>query len=75
MWGYYWDVSWHIDRGRDPGAFANPAHWFIIIGLDGIAFGALLAVILGDDRSPSSVRLTERWSVPVGARAALGVRP
>src|SRR4051794_17782272 len=18
VWGYYWDVSWHIDRGRDP---------------------------------------------------------
>jgi hypothetical protein len=67
VWGYYWDVSWHIDRGRDPGAFANPAHWFIIIGLDGIAFGALLAMILGDDRSPASVRLTRSWSVPVGA--------
>jgi hypothetical protein len=67
VWGYYWDVSWHIDRGRDPGAFANPAHWFIILGLDGIAFGGLLALILGDDRSPSSVRLTRRWSVPVGA--------
>jgi hypothetical protein len=67
VWGYYWDVSWHIDRGRDPGAFANPAHWFIIIGLDGIAFGALLAVILGDDRSSSSVRITSRWSAPVGA--------
>ncbi len=67
VWGYYWDVSWHIDRGRDPGAFANPAHWFIIIGLDGIAFGALLAMILGDDRSPSAVRLTRSWSVPVGA--------
>ena len=67
VWGYYWDVSWHIDRGRDEGAFANPAHWFIIIGLDGIAFGALLSVILGDDRSPSSVRLTRNWSVPVGS--------
>jgi hypothetical protein len=67
VWGYYWDVSWHIDRGRDPGAFANPAHWFIIVGLDGIAFGGLLALILGDDRSPSAVRITRRWSVPVGA--------
>jgi hypothetical protein len=66
VWGYYWDVSWHIDRGRDPGAFANPAHWFIILGLDGIAFGGLLALIFGDDRSPSAVRLTQRWSVPVG---------
>ena len=67
VWGYYWDVSWHIDRGRDPGAFANPAHWFIIIGLDLVVFGALLSVILGDDRSPSSVKLTERWSVPAGS--------
>src|SRR5436190_23805370 len=34
--GFYWDVSWHIDRGRDPGPLANPAHWLIIIGLAGI---------------------------------------
>ena len=67
VWGYYWDVSWHIDRGRDPGAFANPAHWFIIIGLDLVVFGALLSVILGDDRSPASVRLTDRWSIPAGS--------
>ena len=74
VWGYYWDVSWHIDRGRDPGAFANPAHWFIILGLDGIAFGGLLALILGDGRSPSAVRLTRSWSVPVGAVLLVGVR-
>jgi hypothetical protein len=67
VWGYYWDVSWHIDRGRDPGAFANPAHWFIIFGLGGIAFAGALALILGDDRSPSSVRITSQWSVPAGA--------
>ena len=67
VWGYYWDVSWHIDRGRDPGAFANPAHWFIIVGLDLVVFGSLLSVILGDDRSPASVRLTERWSIPAGS--------
>ncbi len=66
VWGYYWDVSWHIDQGRDEGAFANPAHWFIIIGLDGIAFAAILAMVLGDDRSPSAVRLTKSWKVPVG---------
>ncbi|MGH9136357.1 MAG: hypothetical protein ACRD0G_04825 [Acidimicrobiales bacterium] len=66
VWGYYWDVSWHIDRGRDPGAFANPAHWFIIIGLDGIAFAGLLSLILGDKRSRTAVRITDRWHVPVG---------
>src|SRR5438105_3486119 len=45
--GYYWDVSWHIDRGRDPGPFANPAHWFIIIRLAGIAFAGVLALAPG----------------------------
>src|SRR4051812_14204093 len=23
--GFYWDVATHIDNGRDPGPFANPA--------------------------------------------------
>jgi hypothetical protein len=66
VFGYYWDVSWHIDRGRDPGAFANPAHWFIIAGLSGIAFSGLLAMTLGDDRSPYAVRIRPHWPVPVG---------
>ncbi|MCU1454268.1 MAG: hypothetical protein JWN46_2414 [Acidimicrobiales bacterium] len=66
VFGYYWDVSWHIDRGRDPGAFANPAHWFIIIGLDGIAFAGLLALLLGDRRSPYAVRIRGDWYTPVG---------
>jgi hypothetical protein len=66
VWGYYWDVSIHIDQGRDSGAFGNPAHWFIIAGLDGIAFAGLLSLFLGDDRSASRVRLTDSWSVPVG---------
>jgi len=65
--GFYWDVSWHIDRGRDPGPFANPAHWFIIAGLAGIAFAGCLAVIIGNDKpTASSVSITKRWHVPVG---------
>ena len=63
--GYYWDVSWHIDRGRDAGAFANPAHWGIIIGLDGIAFAGILALILGDRKTSTSVQLRPGWDVPV----------
>ena len=39
--GFYWDVSWHIDRGRDPGPLANPAHYFIIFGLAGLALCAV----------------------------------
>lgn len=65
--GFYWDVSWHIDRGRDPGALANPAHWFIIVGLAGIALAGILSVVLGDERSTgSSLRFGREWNVPVG---------
>jgi hypothetical protein len=65
--GFYWDVSWHIDRGRDPGALANPAHWFIIIGLAGIALAGILSIVLGDERATgSSLRFGRDWNVPVG---------
>src|SRR5438309_8065409 len=65
--GFYWDVSWHIDRGRDPGALANPAHWFIIIGLAGVALAGILSLVLGDERTtPTSLRFGRRWNVPVG---------
>jgi len=65
--GFYWDVSWHIDRGRDPGALANPAHWFIIVGLAGIALAGILSVILGDEEATgSSIRFGRDWNVPVG---------
>src|SRR5438874_9020007 len=43
--GFYWDVSWHIDRGRDPGPFSNPAHFFIIFGLLGTALAGWMAVL------------------------------
>src|SRR5436190_11157884 len=28
LFGMYWDISLHIDNGRDPGPLANPAHYF-----------------------------------------------
>src|SRR5262249_10190147 len=67
VWGSYGAVPWPIDRGRAPGASAHPAHCFIFLGLDGIAFAAILAFFLGDDRSPSALRIPDRWSVPAGA--------
>ena len=39
VFGMYWDISLHIDQGRDPGPLANPAHYFILAGL----FGVLVA--------------------------------
>ena len=65
--GFYWDVATHIDNGRDEGPFANPAHWFILVGLGGMALSGMLAVIIGtDERQPTSVRIAPGWHIPVG---------
>src|SRR4029079_10091835 len=73
VFGFYWDVSTHIDNGRDPGPFANPAHYFILAGLAGIAVGGLPALLLGDDeRLPAGVQLSRSWRAPVGGLMLLG---
>ncbi|MDQ3877195.1 MAG: hypothetical protein M3290_02420 [Actinomycetota bacterium] len=67
VYGFYWDVATHIDSGRDPGPFANAAHYFIIVGLAGIAIAGYLALLIGADPSDEhALRISERWKVPVG---------
>jgi hypothetical protein len=69
--GFYWDVSWHIDRGRDPGPFANPAHWFIIVGLAGLAVAGLTSIALTTDPPRTAIRLRRGWDVPIGGALVL----
>jgi hypothetical protein len=67
LFGFIWDVSWHIGNGRDPGPLANPAHYFIIIGLFGIFVGGMLAIVIPFDKpGPAAVRITSNWYAPVG---------
>ena len=40
----YWDISLHIDDGRDPGPLANPAHYLILVGLFGVFAAGVLAM-------------------------------
>lgn len=55
--GFYWDVAWHIDHGRDVALF-TPPHVMILVGLGGLVAAAVLAVVFASlDR------------VDVGARA------
>ena len=66
--GFYWDVSLHIDNGRDPGPLANPSHYFILLGLFGIFAAGWLAMVLPKERpGPAPVKITRDWYVPVGA--------
>src|SRR4030081_2881690 len=54
LFGMYWDISLHIDDGRDPGPLANPAHYFILAGLFGIFIAGFLAIVPPKQRHSSS---------------------
>src|SRR6476661_2908201 len=65
--GMYWDISLHIDQGRDPGPLANPAHYLILFGLFGVFVSGFLAIIMGDDRGGSSmIKRASSWKIPIG---------
>lgn len=55
--GFYWDVAWHIDLGRDKELF-TPAHDMILIGLLLIPFAAGTAIVLATAaRAETKLRL------------------
>jgi hypothetical protein len=67
VFGMYWDISIHIDQGRDPGPLANAAHYFILAGLFGIFFAGLIAVHLPTEKpGRSGLRLPGGLQAPLG---------
>ena len=67
LFGFIWDVSRHIGDGRDPGPLANPAHYFILVGLFGISAAGMTAVVLPYEKpGRAAVRITRDWYAPVG---------
>jgi hypothetical protein len=67
LFGFIWDVSLHICKGRDPGPLANPAHYFILFGLFLLFIAGTLACVLPFDKpGPAAVRITRTWYAPVG---------
>jgi hypothetical protein len=67
LFGMYWDISLHIDNGRDPGPLANPAHYFILTGLFGIFTAGFVAMVLPRERpSAVAIRLGRDWWAPLG---------
>jgi hypothetical protein len=68
LFGMYWDIALHIDIGRDEGPLANPAHYFILVGLFGIFTGGFLATVLPVGKpSDTAVRIGRDWYAPLGA--------
>ena len=67
LFGMYWDISLHIDNGRDAGPLANPAHYFILVGLFGIFSAGFFAMVLPKEKpSTVSIRLGRDWWAPLG---------
>ena len=67
VFGMYWDISLHIDDGRDAGPLANPAHYFILFGLFGIFAAGFLATVLPKEKiGPTAIRIQEGWYAPLG---------
>ena len=57
VFGMYWDISIHIDEGRDAGPLANPAHFFILFGLMGVMAAGIFGIALNRRPLRSSVRV------------------
>jgi hypothetical protein len=65
--GFLWDVSIHIDTGRDEGPLANPSHYLILGGLFGIFTAGFVACVLPLEKpSKSAVRIVGDWYAPLG---------
>jgi hypothetical protein len=67
VFGMYWDISLHIDDGRDPGPLANPAHYFILAGLFGVLLAGVLGIALPKRRTATSFEIAPGWYAPIGA--------
>src|SRR5690348_16557127 len=71
--GFVWDVSIHIDQGRDTGPFGTPAHYFMLAGIYGfVAAGFIAMAMPRDEPARSWVRVAHGWHAPVSAVVMLG---
>ncbi|WP_102145647.1 hypothetical protein [Mycobacterium hubeiense] len=73
LFGFIWDVSLHIGKGRDAGPLANPAHYFILVGLFLLFVAGMTAAVLPYEKpGAAAVRITPKWYAPVGALLIAG---
>jgi hypothetical protein len=72
--GVYWDVAFHIDRGRDDVLF-TPSHTMIVLALGGLVYSAGVAVVFATLERARSGRRIAGVQVPWSAMAlgALGL--
>ncbi|MGL4306158.1 MAG: hypothetical protein ACRCSF_08375 [Mycobacteriaceae bacterium] len=69
--GMIWDVSWHLEKGRDNGLVSQPSHVLAIIGLYGAFVGSALSLVLVKDKpSVTAIKIRNYGYVPLGGLIA-----
>lgn len=66
--GFFWDVAWHIDLGRDTELFTVP-HTLILVGLLGLGVGALVSILYATVQRADTAWHLGRLRLPRGAFA------
>jgi hypothetical protein len=71
--GFVWDVSWHIDLGRDSQLF-TPAHTLILVGLGGMFASGVAGIVYAALDGVETAWQAGRLRIPpaAGALVALG---
>jgi NAD(P)-dependent dehydrogenase (short-subunit alcohol dehydrogenase family) len=66
--GFFWDVAWHIDIGRDE-FLLSPPHVSLLLGLAGIGLAGAAGIVTATrDRADAGWRVG-RWRLPPGPTA------
>jgi hypothetical protein len=68
--GFFWDVAWHIDIGRDEFLF-SPPHIALLIGVSGIGLAGLVGVVTATRTDADVPWRMGHWRVPASAAAML----
>jgi hypothetical protein len=66
--GVWWDVPLHMQVGRDEGAFANPSHFPIFIGILGFFSAGVISMALAKGPMPKrTFTVAPGWQAPMGS--------
>jgi hypothetical protein len=68
--GFFWDVAWHIDIGRDE-FLLSPPHVYLLVGLAGLGAAGAVSTVLATRMHANVGWRVRRWTVPLGAAGLL----
>lgn len=69
--GFYWDVAWHVDFGRDTVLF-TPSHVMILVGFGMLGWAAMISVLFASiDEAETALRIGPNRGIRIPMSAIL----